>query len=111
MKAYKGFDMDLKCCGIQYEVGKEYEEIDDYCGFYAYENPLDVLQNYAPSDSRYCEVDLDANDQAYDDSMRYGKQVRITAEIGLPGLIKAGVEKRFYAMNILLSCVRIVERI
>ena len=95
MKLYKGFDKDLKCRGYQFEVGKEYEEeksdICD-CGFHACENPLDIFGYYPPSDSRYCEVDLDANDQKSDDSKRVGKHIKINAEIGLPGLIKAGVE-------------------
>ena len=95
MKAYKGFNKDLKCRDFQYEIGKEYKEDEaDICskGFHACENPLDVFSYYAPADSRYCEVDLDANDQTHDDSKRVGKQIKITAEIGLPGLIKAGVE-------------------
>ena len=94
MKLYKGFDKDLKCRGYQFEVGKEYEEekADIYnCGFHACENPLDVFGYYPPADSRYCEVDLDVNDQKSDDSKRVGKHIKINAEIGLPGLIKAGV--------------------
>lgn len=95
MKLYKGFDKDLKCRGYQFEVGKEYEEekadICD-CGFHACENPLDIFDYYPPADSRYCEVDLDANDQKSDDSKRVGKHIKINAEIGLSGLIKAGVE-------------------
>ena len=95
MKLYKGFDKDLKCRDYQFEVGKEYEEEKAdicNCGFHACENPLDVFGYYPPADSRYCEVDLDVNDQKSDDSKRVGKRIKINAEIGLPGLIKAGVE-------------------
>ena len=95
MKCYKGFDKDLKCCDFQYEIGKEYEEERaEICdtGFHACENPLDVFGYYAPADSRYCEVELDANDQKSDDSKRVGKKISIKAEIGIAGIIKAGLE-------------------
>ena len=95
MKCYKGFDKDLKCRNFQYEIGKEYEEERaEICdtGFHACENPLDVFEYYAPAGSRYCEVELDANDQKSDDSKRVGKKISIKAEIGIAGIIKAGVE-------------------
>ena len=95
MKCYKGFDKDLKCRNFQYEIGKEYEEERaEICdtGFHACENPLDVFGYYAPAGSRYCEVELDANDQKSDDSQRVGKKISIKAEIGIAGIIKAGVE-------------------
>ena len=94
MKAYKGFDKDLKCRGFQYEVGREYEEQEaNICrkGFHACENPLDTLRYYSPGDSRYCEVELDDNGQRNsDDSKVCGKKIKIGAEIGLDGVIKAG---------------------
>ena len=55
MKAYKGFDKELKCRDFQYEVGKEYEETKAdlcSCGFHACENPLDVFNYYPPATSR-----------------------------------------------------------
>lgn len=61
MKAYKGFDKDLKCRGFQYEIGKDYEtDKADLChsGFHACEFPMDVFSYYAPGESRFCEVDL-----------------------------------------------------
>ena len=95
MKCYKGFDKDLKCHGFQYEIGKEYEEnTADIChkGFHACENPMDVFGYYNPADSRYCEVDLDTNEQTEEDSKRVGKKIKIETEIGLSGLIQAGVK-------------------
>ena len=96
MKAYKGFDKDLKCRGFQYEVGKEYEtDRAKLCGsgFHACENPLHTLNYYKPIDSRYCEVELDATEETSgDDTKRVGKRIKIETEIGLKGLIEAGVK-------------------
>ena len=96
MKCFKGFDKDLKCRDFQYEIGKEYtEEKADICncGFHACEFPMDVFNYYPPSDSRYCEVDLEENGQkSSDDSKRVGKKISVKAEIGTAGIIKAGVE-------------------
>ena len=95
MKAYKGFDKYLKCREFQYEVGKEYEEGSaKLCkkGFHACENPLDTFRYYGPTDSRYCEVDVDDNGERNgDDSKVCGKHIKIGAEIGLKGVINAGV--------------------
>ena len=96
MKCFKGFDKDLKCRDFQYEIGKEYtEEKADICncGFHACEFPMDVFGYYPTSDSRYCEVDLEENGQkSSDDSKRVGKKISVKAEIGIAGIIKAGVE-------------------
>ena len=96
MKCYKGFDKNLECRGFKYNVGKSYEENDaDICskGFHACEYPLDVFSHYPPAESRYCEVDLSANNQkAPNDTKRVGKKIKICAEIGLFGLAKASVE-------------------
>ena len=96
MKCFKGFEKDLKCRDFQYEIGKEYtEEKADICncGFHACEFPMDVFGYYPPSDSRYCEVELEENGQkSSDDSKRVGKKISVKAEIGIAGIIKAGVE-------------------
>ena len=99
IKAYKGFNDKLQCTPdgktYQYEVGKEYETDEaKICesGFHACEFPLDVFNYYAPANSRYCEVELDATDEKQADSKRTGKKIKIGAEIGLDGIIKAGVK-------------------
>ena len=96
LKAFKGFDKRLRCRGFQYEVGKEYQEpVAELCikGFHACENPLDTFRYYPPTDSRYCEVEIDDNGQRNgDDSKLCGKHIKIGAEIGLGGVIKAGAQ-------------------
>ena len=97
IRGFKGFDKDLKCRGTQYEIGKDYEQEGEVkcCerGFHFCENPFDVFRYYSPSDSRYCEVEGDGNaDKANDDSKVATSHIHISAEIGLNGLIKAGVK-------------------
>ena len=52
-----------------------------------------MFRYYSPSNSRYCEVEGDGNaDKANDDSKVATSHIHISAEIGLNGLIKAGVK-------------------
>ena len=96
MKAYKGFDENLKCRDFQYEIGKEYEETNaKLCeaGFHACENPIDAFGYYTPANSRYCEVELeDVTDESSDDSKKCGKRIHINAEIGIKGIVDAFIK-------------------
>ena len=98
MKAYKGFDKNLKCRGFQYEVGNEYREDEaKLCstGFHACENPLDIFKYYEPNKgSRYCEVELcEVSDERHsDDTKICGKVIKIGAELSVAGICKAHFE-------------------
>ena len=99
MKVYKATDKDMKCRGFQYTLDKtaEVEGDIELCekGLHACEMPLDVLGYYAPGDgSRYFEAELeDVSDEKHsDDTKRVGKKLTLSAEIGIPGLVKAQVE-------------------
>ncbi len=98
MPNYKGFDKDLKCRDFQYEIGKEYEEMGEIkaCanGFHACEMPLDVLSYYPLRDNnRYCLVEQSGTlSKDGDDSKIASSKIKIGAEIGIPGLIRASVE-------------------
>jgi len=99
-KAYKGFDKDLKCRGFQYEIGKEYTLDGDVkiCnkGFHACKYPFDVWGYYSPVDNngnlhRYCTVTQSGEIQENGDKTA-SSHIHIETEIGLNGLIKAGVK-------------------
>ena len=94
---FKGFDNNLKCRGYRYEVGKTFEcdgKIE-CCenGFHFCENPFDVFGYYPPSNSRYCSVEGEGEtSKDNDDSKVAVSRLHVSAEIGLKGLINAGVK-------------------
>ena len=96
--SYKGFDKDLKCRGFAYEIGKDYEQHGSVkcCenGFHACEFPLDVFNYYAPGgNSRYCTVTQSGvTHKKGGDSKVASSKIHIEREIGLDGIIKAGVK-------------------
>ena len=101
---YKGFDKNLQCRGFQYEVGKTFEhEGDVSCcesGFHFCENPFDVFGYYPPYDSRYCSVEGSGKpDKDNEDSKVSVSKLHISAEIGLKGIIDAGLKFIFNKVN------------
>ena len=96
--AYKGFDVNLRCRGFQYEIGKEYELPEGVnpslcnAGFHACENPADVFAYYAPSESRYCLVELSGQIVRGDDKS-CASRIKIVRELTLQELSE---ERRKY---------------
>ena len=96
--AYKGMNSKMQCRGMQYEVGKEFSVDGDIecCGngLHACERPLDVFGYYAPgTGARYFRVEQ-SGEMARDDSdiKVASSKMRVDAEIGIPGLVKAHIE-------------------
>lgn len=98
MKAYKGFDRNMRCRGFQFAEGETYEEDKaQLCktGFHACTNPLDVWRHYSPADGcEYHEVELEevSEERNSSDSKVCGKRIRIGAKLGIKELINASVK-------------------
>ena len=102
-KCIKGFNSDLTCRGFQYEPGKTYTIPEDelsICnkGFHAIDEdecPLAVFYYYPPSidgkTSRYFEVEIGGKTEKKDEKI-CGSEIRVGAEIGILGLVKAHIE-------------------
>ena len=99
IQGYKGFSPDLTCRDMQYTIGSTYETDAKpiRCtknGFHLCEFPFDVWSYYAPADSRYCTVEGEGEvdrTEANDSKVAVSK-LHIGAEIGLNGLINAGMK-------------------
>ena len=97
IKAYKGFDKNLRCRDFQYEVGKEYEtERAKLCeaGFHACENPLDCLNYYSPNNGCvYHEVEVSGDvEKADDDSKVAATKIKIGARLSIAGIVKGAID-------------------
>ena len=96
IKSYKGMDANMQCRGFQYQVGGEYEtDKAKACetGFHACEMPLDVFNYYPPAKSRFFEVEQDGDiSRENGDSKVASTKLKVGAEIGIPGLVKAQIE-------------------
>ena len=100
IKGYKGFNPDMTCRDFKYEVGKEYEtDKAKTCeaGFHFCENPFDVWDYYPPCGkngllNRFCEVEGSGDiDNSHSDKIACS-HIQVNAEIGLQGIINAGVK-------------------
>jgi hypothetical protein len=96
----KGFDSALKCRGFLYVIGETYTHDGEVkacsAGFHACQYPLDVFNYYAPAGSRFAIVEQGGTLSLHqDDSKVASSTIKVSAEIGLPGLIKAAIEYTF----------------
>ena len=107
IKGYKGFNPDLTCRDFKYEVGKEYETDEaKTCetGFHFCENPFDVWGYYPPCGedgrlNRFCEVEGSGDiDNSHSDKIACS-HINVIAEIGLQGIINAGVKFIMYKVS------------
>ena len=104
IKGYKGFDKNLKCRGYQFERGKTFEEKEKpMCcnnGFHFCEYPLDVFSYYAPSDSRFCEVEaLGDIDKEEKNTKIATNKIKIGAELNFESLTKAAINFIYERVN------------
>ena len=96
--AYKGMNSKMQCRGMQYEVGKEFSVDGDIecCGngLHACERPLDVFGYYAPgTGARYFRVEQSGEMALGSSGSKVASsKMRVDAEIGIPGLVKAHIE-------------------
>ena len=102
MKGYKGFDKDLKCRDLQYEVGKETAVDGDIelCkrGIHFCENPHNIFSYYAPGENnRFAVVEAEdvSDERNNDDSKRVCKRLTVKAEISVFEICKIAVSTFF----------------
>ena len=102
MKGYKGFDKDLKCRDLQYEVGKEAAVDGDIelCkrGIHFCENPHNVFSYYAPGkNNRFAVVEAEdvSAERNDDDSKRVCKRLTVKAEISVFEICRIAVSTFF----------------
>lgn len=87
----------MQCRGFQYQEGNTYHEDGNIeacqSGFHFCKYPLDVFSYYSPAKNRFCNVEgfgKVSNDT--DDTKVAVSDLKVKAEIGISGLVKAAIE-------------------
>jgi hypothetical protein len=88
----KGFDKDMKCRGIQFEIGQTYTHEGDVVacrsGYHAVPNdlhPLTVFEFYAPAGNRFCRVEVSGKTDREENKIA-AEILEVGEEIGLRDL-------------------------
>ena len=95
---YKGFDKDLRCRDMQFEVGKIYlEPTAELCrsGLHFCEHPLDCFGYYPPGlSSRYCLVEASGEivGPDKDDTKRAATKLKIVREVTIAEMTAMAVK-------------------
>ena len=94
----KGFDLDMKCRGMQFEVGKTYTHdgpvVPCKSGFHAIpddQHPFAVFDFYAPGQSRFARVEL-SGETAREDEKIAAQILTVGKEIGFADLVQSAVD-------------------
>ena len=95
--AYKAFNKDMTCRDFQYEVGKTYKHDGDVevcsSGFHACLNPLDCLNYYDLTTSKFAVVEVVKPTKKHGDDTKIATaEISIKAELTLPEFIKNSVD-------------------
>ena len=99
LEVYKGTDKEMKCYGgYQYEIGKQETDTGaircEDKGFHSCEVPFDVLRYFPLRDgNRYFTAEASGviDRTNADDSKIASSELKIKAEIGIAGLVKAQI--------------------
>ena len=98
--AYKGFNRDMKCRGMQYEEGKTYkmDKEPECCneGYHCCENPLDCFNYYDPGEqSIYHKVEVlgkISTDDGSEDTKLATNEIKIGARLSFKELVDCTID-------------------
>ena len=96
IKAIKGFNRDMTCRGFQFAPGEAFEVAGKIkacgTGFHAcHEHPLAVFGYYAPSVSRYFDVELSGETDSQGDKIAAAR-ITIGVELTIPDIVSRAVK-------------------
>jgi hypothetical protein len=93
---FKAFNKDLTCRDFQFEIGQTYTHTGEVkacaSGFHSCENPLDILNYYNLTTSRFAQCTVDGVIKTHEDDSKIASSIiTINKELSLTDLINAAI--------------------